>query len=1695
MATISSPETAIKTRRWPDLSMYGMRLVSVKLPTGEWRLLMMGGDKFPTQVQRLGFRKQGGVWLKGNANITMDELRAHFKRVQVHAALPETDIYRVMTPKNQPNLNTSEVTQDTQEEIDANLATKTATPIGINHLGQEVFIGPDGRFIRSGDGKVVTMTERGMTPAMFLRAVDDSDLELCADAMVMQIMEGVVYRDEDLELFATRIFDKDLEACAPDMPGFHQAINHALARRMLSDSKDTGRNAYNLALKLHEGLPPLTQELSEKIVTLPVGVVAQRLAGFAPGKLIYVPTIANGAMLSSAPDDTNVITNEVFDLSSTVLNPSFSIRSLDTNFGEVHPMHDISIVNFPHEIAEQELNILGSKVSRLDHASVMNMMNSRATDGRSVILLKAGKKSGEIDFDTKRLLTWISARNNIEGFIELDGSLFGAGGSANNRYMVVVGAAGQSDVIDFDATRVIYDHDALWEWSDHFISEAQRKKELPTRIENSYQSPYISASRVAKPSTMIPRNLVGPIREALAKTEQEFGPIDEFVSREIAMPIHEMATCFSPEQVDAIGLSIAAHKHGKGFINADQTGMGKGRALVGAARYAAINNLQVIFLSEKKNLFADFYRDILDTNSEQILRPWVLNANSPIVLEGVKHHPVTPREEIALALETKTIPQGATVMMATYTQFNRDNRRNGDLKSEFLKEVSKDAFVVMDESHNAAGESNVGYNVLRSLRNISGVVYSSATYAKDSANFRIYSKALPPSVSPNSIGAILKKGGDPLAEVFSSMLAEDAVMIRREHDLSKTRFETSVDDIYAARNEDLANKFAEILEGMGIMLGEVETVINQKNSLIFQDYLKRVDRLRAAHVPINKKDKFKPPKFNSRDMGWFGNNFGSSLYSVMRQFFLALKTDFAADLAIKALNEGRKPVIALENTNEALLKDVVQRSQDADDAFANAVLVSETDAEDEESDENAFAELMNEMAGDEPTVDEATGDIVLDVPVTFRDILHRMLDKMDRVNVVKKGKVEKQERIETQSLERFKRSVEMKIDAFPDLYLSPIDIIKQKIEDAGYTCSEISGRKIGVMTRPDGSQIVYNVRSGNRNRIIDQFNSGVTDAIVLTPAGSTGISLHAGEKFKDQRQRELIEAQIANNVATRLQIFGRVGRKGQVCWPIIRSLDSGLPAETRFISMQNAKLREMSANTTSNRDNSILDGDMMDLLNPLGSEICRKFMLENSHIAKRLLIDVKDLTEEEALKKDKIWYANQLTGRLGMLYVNEQRDIYEQISSAFGEEIDALNALGQNPFKPNEMDVKAQIKNREEIYTPVIVTGSVFDTPVFQTEIVYDRFIETYTLDDIEGYIKEHEEKFFYLEPSYDHMQRTVDSLVSKKQMLLENAWIPKLHDTLELALEDEDSTAFALNRRIEFILKWAPSLVTRNGLQFTDAFGNIMQGYIMAIDHVPTKKQDYLGQYNFKLYIPGEGSQWMTLYRMYKDENFNIFTDVTELKDEIKNKNVKKIREVRQVLEGNIFAACAWSSEHKKGVSSIYTNDLGERCRGVVMPREAMHVNMDGPFPVDVEVAKAYMKDMYYSGIKVNSGSKRSYAHIEFATSNNLQIKQIHMSATTDDKGITSFKLHLPKVRESIQFIDATFIPAIRAEQFKLIKGQREGYKTIPVDITDLDQLIEEIYDGNMTLFMPLDRKDEVLDVYNALNAAKNKASHANIP
>src|SRR5690606_38886241 len=167
------------------------------------------------------------------------------------------------------------------------------------------------------------------------------------------------------------------------------------------------------------------------------------------------------------------------------------------------------------------------------------------------------------------------------------------------------------------------------------------------------------------------------------------------------------------------------------------------------------------------------------------------------------------------------------IIFTTYSQFNT----NDSDKGKWLREMCRDALVICDESHVAAGsDSNTAKQVQEMVDSAWGVIYSSATWAKSSKNLHIYSRALPESVNIGQVIAAMKSDGESFGEIFSSMLAMVGAFIRREHDLSKIDFVVDADVEYAARNEAVAGQVSEILCMMAMISGEINHMLQLMNT-------------------------------------------------------------------------------------------------------------------------------------------------------------------------------------------------------------------------------------------------------------------------------------------------------------------------------------------------------------------------------------------------------------------------------------------------------------------------------------------------------------------------------------------------------------------------------------------------------------------------------------------------------------------------------------------------------------------------------------------------------------------------------------------------------------------------------------------------------------------------------------------------
>ncbi|MDH0342032.1 strawberry notch C-terminal domain-containing protein [Chromobacterium haemolyticum] len=1588
------------------------RLVAVRFPSGTKRLVLVAtGDVSGAQLQALtemGFyRSRSGFLVRDDLRFTLPAIRRAFPKA-MPVKVPMNQVTRIM-PARAP------VANDAPEAVGAvavNNAVMTARPLGVNHLGQIVYQGEDGRFINDVKNNILREAE-ARAGATFLFASTPDDMALCAEGFVREIAGGKVFRFDDLKRFAsviTQYPEKEI-AQTPLLRQVQEAIEAALVRHMHRHvGTQIDRAAYNLAIRLEEGQPPFAARTSSSVTlqqfstTLSISLVMQRILGPVEGKSVLEPTIGNASLVCGMSDalvfgcdlDASRIENVRRDRKDAVLQvgdaTSFDFREL--NGGNAF---DLVVSNPPFGGLQASRMMQGLKITRIDHLILMRSLLARKDNGLAVYLIGADSylnaKAGQVTGGSRYLFNWLADHYQVD-VVEVDGGLYAKQGASFPIRIVVVGPKGTGNEQVPDVLPVLHDHDALFEWSGQMQAKYQAaaalelprlsggtpsdnpappastgprirslsrrrpeaeplapfpgipeipaalpeeespdseqrevaapavvvpKRPSPTEAnvsdqeENSYQSPYPAYSRVGEASAMIPRNLATPTRMALSEVVSEFGDVDGFVAGELGWTVDEMAGYLSPEQVDAVALAINALQKGRGFLEADQTGLGKGRVMAALARYSALNSKPVIFLTETPTLFTDFWRDVRDIGSDDLFTPLIVNDGVSVYdpISGSKLIPATPKTVMDRALKVGEIDPAYNLILGTYSQFNRD--RSTSAKARWISEMAKGRALLLDEAHNAAGESNTGHNIGLAIDVADYVVYSSATAMKAGKNVMLYSELFPNTVDMGSLPETLATGGEVLQEVLSGMLARDGVFVRREHDLSNLTFRTITDSAREERNRELSDKLAEILEYMNYIAGDINQLVNERN--------KEIKKLLES-IPEQER--------KGNRMGAINVNFGSRLFAIYRQFMMALKTDLAAERAIQALEDGKKPVIVLENTMESLLSEVVLRNRpdilDADDM----------------ADGTNIAAMLQ-------------GDVFLEEGLTFRDVLSRMLNRLTyycettRYGEVTKVPITSAEAMETIAL------IDGLIADFPDLPVSPLDDIRQRIAAAGFVCDELSGRKTQIVER-DGRLVATTMAERPKPQIVKDFVTGSTDGLLLTRAGSTGISLHASEKFPDQRQRVMIELQSAADVNVRVQFFGRVNRKGQTSSPEIETLSSGLIGEARPIAMQNAKLRKLSANTTANQDNAALDRTVPDFINAIGDEVAYRFLEANPSIARRLDIDM-DNTDED---REESYFINKLTSRLIMLRVSEQEQIYAALTNEYLRVIKELDAKGTNPLKSRELDVKAREVGREIFESGNPHSDSAFSQPVYVKAVEYEVKVNPIRAAEVKDRVRlgadavarydiNHESRenqdFFLALKAYlaGNRNRFLETVKGKDYVSVDEALSAKKVNAVQKMLQ-----------RLRVLDSVLDGLYVGAVARFTNDDDETDFGIITQVSVPDNPKHIHLlGAYELTFAVPGKQRPIeRTLYSLQDDNQFRIMPKggmERELYTKFDMAQAGTITHRRLILDGNLFKAAQIAATSSLGSSVIYTDAQGSRHRGVLLARgvEMQHLKS---LPVRIE-------------------------------------------------------------------------------------------------------------------------------------------------
>lgn len=794
--------------------------------------------------------------------------------------------------------------------------------------------------------------------------------------------------------------------------------------------------------------------------------------------------------------------------------------------------------------------------------------------------------------------------------------------------------------------------------------------------------PYSSASDPTGEhaiGSVVPSGSADAMRDAIRRLEAEEGKsVAEFVKDELGYAsLDEMFSSetknegLSAEQVDSVGLAIHQMKKGKMFIIGDMTGIGKGRQGAALIRWSKRQGKKVLFVTEKPDLFSDMYQDLADIGTKDLL-PWIVNSDSGANITDknsedktvlVKHPGKAESDSLykSDSDELPTVKRGLykgkqyDFVMMTYSQAQGARTTAAERKLDWIKKYAKDAIVICDESHNASGDSNRGKYFQDIVKNAQGVTFSSATFAKRPDNMVLY--ALRSSIgdaqmTQEDMIKAIQQYGIPMQEILAASLFKTGEMVRRERDFSDVKthwYEPK--EIYS--EEELGRSRQTFDKSIGVVNDiidfqrrVVDPIIKKKN----EDEFKEKNELAAAALATTGEGTF---------YEYTTTPYSGQVSNVAGLMFYSIKAQKAADMAIEQIKKGEKPVIAVENTLESYLKDIDGDVKSADFAFVlNRGLNTALKHRLKVTTKRFNPETKQIEVVKEKSYVKELGS----VEPYFGEPAQASLDAVKA------------------SLEQYSEDKEVM-----PLMLSPIDYIKKRIEDAGYKCGEITGRSLQLVQAPDGTWHTEPYKT-DKKKAISQFNGGETDALILNTAGSTGISLHASRRFKDQKKRNMIILQPARDPNTEVQIRGRVDRTGQVSRAEYFYITSPIPAEQKVIMMLRQKLASLDANSvgTENVSSNRVNADDMD--NKYGDEIARQFLIDHPEINDQL---DKPLQEKKGEYEHREGLLYQLLIGIQRMTCEEQEMILGELQSAYRDQIEYLNQNGINDLATTTMNLEA----------------------------------------------------------------------------------------------------------------------------------------------------------------------------------------------------------------------------------------------------------------------------------------------------------------------------------------------------------------------------------------------------------------------
>ena len=706
-------------------------------------------------------------------------------------------------------------------------------------------------------------TASQQAPPVFLRAVDPKSLLRCAEAWVKSVGDGRFHPDDAVRLEAYAR-DVSTEVFPVDVASMTDAIGRA-SSLLVARNKGTLNAAFTQAMG--NGTAGARSAF---------GVALRRMIGTGP-----------------AVTDRTVSFRGAVDAAALVGFDRSTALDLD---GDLALDGEALARNLAEPGASGPDHLVRVAVNAAQVKAAEKELGRRAADGVAVIAVPTGTK------DLADLRDRIAMAYDFAAEAEVPAEVTGS------KPMSVMLVGDRRPTPDPGALPPLVDRVSnsadLWSWTARATMEltpdgartaaADVEVVQGSGTANKWQSPYRSLTAVGETTKMVPRNLDGAVKRALERVGAAHPDVLGWLGEEYGYTTAELIEIFSPEQLDAMALKAHADERGRGFLLADQTGVGKGRTQAAFMRRDVLKGRRPIYLNKSVSQLDDLMRDIVATKSEGILVPALLNSNGSLRNPKTKETMAEATPVDADWVVEGRWPEGSTLVLASYAQFNRAvDDENTSVKAAWLESVAKRGGLTLraDECQEAASQtSNTHQNLTAAMEHMEDVTYASSTPFRGVGQFGFFRSLLPEGVLPAHVAQMIQKGGDAFAETLSSMLVADGVMVRREFDVRDVEVELVVDKENYPRNRETMDAFAKAfgaINRLSVRAGEAA----------------RANRARRATIaPL--------------------------LDTALRVTVAATLYDCVMAKALRALREeGGKPVLLVDNTLESFFEELAESGE------------------------------------------------------------------------------------------------------------------------------------------------------------------------------------------------------------------------------------------------------------------------------------------------------------------------------------------------------------------------------------------------------------------------------------------------------------------------------------------------------------------------------------------------------------------------------------------------------------------------------------------------------------------------------------------------------------------------------------------------------------------------------------------------